>query len=335
MRCVPLRYKVCGASPLHQEDHLQQRDAVARFHLIQFHLTYFHLSEFHLSEENGMLYYPALDPVAIALGPVEIRWYGLMYLIGFACAWWLGRLRAVPAGWTAEMVDDLVFYGAVGAVLGGRIGYMLFYGQARLAENPLSLLMIWEGGMSFHGGLLGVILAIGLFARRYRRGFFAIADFAAPLVPPGLFAGRIGNFINGELWGQPTTWPWGMRVPCGRAPELCQSMPLDSIWSPPLHPSQLYEAALEGLVLFAVLWWFSRRPRPRMAVSGLFLLLYGIFRSAVEFVRQPDAHLGYLAFGWLTMGQLLSVPMLVGGAVLLILAYRGAGRHADRQPSSV
>ena len=264
-----------------------------------------------------MLDYPHFDPVAVALGPVKIHWYGLMYLVGFAAAWLLGRQRAARSGsaWTAEMVDDLVFYGALGAVVGGRLGYMLFYGQARLVENPLSLLMVWEGGMSFHGGLLGTMLAIGYFARQHRRGFFQVADFAAPLVPPGLLAGRIGNFINGELWGRPTDWPWGMRVPCARVPEVCQSLPLDSFWSVPLHPSQLYEAALEGIVLFVALWWFTQRPRPLMAASGLFLLLYGIFRILVEFVRQPDAHIGYLAADWLTMGQLLSFPMVLSGRV--------------------
>ena len=278
---------------------------------------------------RAMLTYPAIDPVALSLGPLKVHWYGLMYLVGFALAWTLGRWRAAHshygararAGWTAEMVDDLIFYGVIGTIVGGRLGYMLFYGQAQILDNPLNLLKVWQGGMSFHGGLIGVMLSMWLFARKYRLGFFGVGDFLAPLVPLGLLAGRIGNFINGELWGHATAVPWGMRLPCARFPEYCQVLPAGSVWSPPLHPSQLYEAALEGLVLFLVLWLFSSRPRPAMAVSGLFLLLYGLFRFGVEWVRQPDAHIGYLAFDWLTMGQLLSLPMLLGGAVLLLWAY--------------
>lgn len=270
-----------------------------------------------------MLTYPDIDPVALSLGPFAIHWYGLMYLVGFAAAWLLGRWRAgLPrSSWTRDMVDDVVFYSVIGTIAGGRLGYMLFYGFDQILANPLNLLKVWEGGMSFHGGLIGVLIALWLFSRKYRLGFFSVGDFVAPLVPLGLFAGRIGNFINGELWGHATSLPWGMRLPCERFPQYCAGLPSEALWSAPLHASQLYEAALEGLLLFAVLWWFSSRPRPVMAVSGLFLLLYGIFRFAVEFVRLPDAHLGYLAFDWLTMGQLLSLPMIIAGALLLALAY--------------
>lgn len=273
-----------------------------------------------------MLTYPAIDPVALALGPLKVHWYGLMYLVGFAAAWALGRWRAARSHysqvWSAEMVDDLIFYGVIGTIAGGRLGYMLFYGQAQIIENPLNLLKVWQGGMSFHGGLIGVLIALWLFARKYRMRFFEVGDFLAPLVPLGLFAGRIGNFINGELWGHATDVPWGMRLPCARFPEYCQELPVGAFWSLPLHPSQLYEALLEGLVLFVVLWVFSSKPRPTMAVSGGFLLLYGVFRFGVEWVRLPDAHIGYLAFGWLTMGQVLSLPMLLAGAFLLLWAYR-------------
>jgi phosphatidylglycerol:prolipoprotein diacylglycerol transferase len=254
-----------------------------------------------------MLDFTRIDPVAVQVGPVAIHWYGIMYLVGFAAAWWLGRRRARQPGSpvTPAQVDDLVFYGALGVVLGGRIGYMLFYGRDQLVANPLSLVRIWEGGMSFHGGFVGVMCAMALYARRLRSGFFPLMDFVAPLVPVGLGAGRIGNFVNGELWGKPTEVPWAIVV--------------DGV---PRHPSQLYEALGEGLVLFAVLWLFSSRPRPTMAVSGLFLIVYGIARFSVEFVRLPDEHIGYLAFDWLTMGQVLTAPMVVAGVILLALAYR-------------
>ncbi|MEA3278428.1 MAG: prolipoprotein diacylglyceryl transferase [Pseudomonadota bacterium] len=270
-----------------------------------------------------MLSYPEIDPVALALGPLKIHWYGLMYLVGFAGLWGLGRYRAsIPAfGWTTQMMDDVLFYGILGTILGGRLGYMLFYGFDQLVANPLSILKVWEGGMSFHGGLLGVLIAMWLFGRRNGRGFFEVTDFIAPLVPVGLFTGRIGNFINGELWGHATDMPWGVRLPCEKFSEYCQGLPAGAEWSLPLHPSQLYEAALEGIALFLILWLFSSRPRPTMAVSGLFLLAYGVFRFSVEFVRLPDAHIGYLAFDWLTMGQILTLPMLLAGAILLALAY--------------
>lgn len=271
-----------------------------------------------------MLTYPDIDPIALAVGPLKVHWYGLMYLIAFALAWTLGRWRARQSGsgWSAEMVDDVVFYGVVGTIAGGRLGYMLFYGFDQILDNPLNIFRVWEGGMSFHGGLIGVLLALALFARRHGMHFFQVADFVAPLVPPGLLAGRIGNFINGELWGQRTDLPWGVRLPCESFPTQCLDQAQNSLWSPPVHASQLYEAALEGLALFVILWIFSRRPRPLMAVSGVFLIGYGVFRFLVEFVRRPDAHLGYLAFDWLTMGQLLTLPMLAFGTLLLVLAYR-------------
>ena len=262
-----------------------------------------------------MLRHPGFDPVAVEIGPLKVRWYGLMYVLSFLAAWWLGRRRAARpgSGWRAEEVGDLLVYAAFGVILGGRIGYVLFYGLDAFLADPLMALRIWEGGMSFHGGLLGVMAALWRYGRRTGRGFWAVADFCAPLVPPGLFFGRIGNFINGELWGRPTDLPWGMVFPlAGPAPR---------------HPSQLYEATLEGLVLFALLWWFTARPRPRMAPSGLFLALYGTFRFLVEFVREPDPQLGFIAFGWLTMGQLLSLPMVAGGLALLWWAYRRASRE--------
>lgn len=259
-----------------------------------------------------MLTYPMIDPIAVELGPLKIHWYGIMYLIGFAAAWWLGIMRArrPASGWGAEEIGDLIFYAALGVVLGGRLGYMLFYDTASLVANPVVFFKVWQGGMSFHGGLLGVIGAMWLYARKTRRRFFQVADFVAPLVPIGLGAGRIGNFINGELWGKASDVPWAMVFPDLRAGGMAR------------HPSSLYEALLEGLLLFVILWVFSRRSRPIAAVSGLFLACYGTFRFLVEFVRMPDEHLGYLAFDWFTMGQALSLPMLIAGLWLIARAYR-------------
>ncbi|WP_372972896.1 prolipoprotein diacylglyceryl transferase [Marinobacter sp.] len=249
-----------------------------------------------------MLEYPQIDPVAISLGPLQIHWYGLMYLVGFLAAWWLGRVRAHRVGLGADAIETLVFYGAVGVILGGRLGYVVFYGLDKLAADPLWAFRIWDGGMSFHGGLAGVLVAALVFARKQGLPFLRLTDFIAPLVPIGLGAGRLGNFINHELPGRISDLPWAMAFP-HMGPE-------------PRHPSALYQFALEGVVLFVVLWWFTSQPRQTGAASGLFLVLYGAFRFAVEFVRLPDPQLGFVAFDWMTMGQLLTLPMIVGGLVL-------------------
>jgi len=254
-----------------------------------------------------MLIYPGFNKVAFSIGPIRVHWYGIMYLLGFAAAWWLARRRAARSGstWKPGDVDDLIFFAMLGVILGGRIGYVLFYGLQFWADDAWYPFKIWEGGMSFHGGLLGVVVALTLFAWRRGRHPADVYDFTAPLPALGLFFGRIGNFINSELWGKVTTVPWGFRVDGAVR-----------------HPSQLYEAALEGLLLFGVLWWFTSRPRPRLAPSGLFLALYGLARLLVEFVRVPDEHIGYLAGGWLTEGQVLSAPMILAGIALLAWAYR-------------
>ncbi len=260
-----------------------------------------------------MLVYPQIDPVALSLGPLKVHWYGLMYLLAFGAGYGLAlwRIRRPGSGWTADMLSDLLFYIAMGVILGGRLGYVVFYGFDRLLDDPLWALRVWEGGMSFHGGLLGVLIAVALFCRQYQKPWFNMMDFVAPLVPTGLLFGRIGNFIGGELWGRPVidpAYPYGMIFPH-----------VDNLVR---HPSQLYEAALEGLVLFVLLWWYSAKPRPRMAVSGLFLIGYGAARFTVEFFRQPDADKGYILFDWMTMGQILTTPMILGGLVLMLLAYR-------------
>lgn len=256
-----------------------------------------------------MLTYPRIDPVAISLGPLHVRWYGLMYLVGFCAAWLLGRLRAKRpgSGWTGLQVDDLVTYSVLGVVVGGRLGYVLFYDLPGFLADPLSLFMVWQGGMSFHGGFLGMLAVFWCLGKKTGKGFWGVADFTAPLIAPGILAGRIGNFINGELWGKVSDAPWAMVFPDPRA------------GLQPRHPSQLYEAGLEGLALFCIVWIYSSRPRRAGAVSGLFCLCYGIFRFALEFVRLPDPQLGYLAFGWLTMGQILSVPVMAMGVWLLWL----------------
>ncbi|HEY0178544.1 MAG TPA: prolipoprotein diacylglyceryl transferase [Dokdonella sp.] len=275
-------------------------------------------------------YFVDFDPVAFSLGPVQVHWYGIMYLLGFAGAWLLGehRRRAGRLPVSRDAFSDLAFYLMLGVVVGGRVGYMLFYDTAELVHHPQSLIRVWEGGMSFHGGLLGVLVAGLLWTRRHGLHFFDVIDFVAPIVPVGLGLGRLGNFINGELWGAPTTKPWGMIFPnaldaLGKSRDELRAMYLaGQLNGEARHPSQLYECALEGVVLFAVLWIYSRKPRPRYAVSGLFALLYGTFRFVIEFVRVPDAQLGYLAFGWVTMGQILSLPLILAGLLLLALSRR-------------
>ena len=259
-----------------------------------------------------MLPYPDIDPVVFSIGFVKVRWYGLMYVAGFVFGWWLARRRSVrsDAPIRPVQVDDLVFYVMLGVILGGRLGYVFVYGWDQLTQDPLYIFKITDGGMSFHGGMIGVAVALWLYGRKIGKRVFELTDFAAPMVPLGLGFGRVGNFINSELWGKVTEVPWAFNINgVGR------------------HPSQLYEALLEGLVLFVILWTYSSRPRPYMAVTGMFLLWYGIFRFFVEFFRLPDADLGYLAFGWVTMGQTLSAPMIIAGAAMILLAYR---RREDR-----
>jgi phosphatidylglycerol---prolipoprotein diacylglyceryl transferase len=284
-----------------------------------------------------MIPYPSIDPVLLTIGPFGpvgpfmVRWYGLMYVVGFAVAWWLGRRRAAQRGssWTATDVDDLIFFAAIGVILGGRIGWVLFYGFTEFMEDPVMLFRIWDGGMSFHGGLLGVLVAVAVFARRRRRFLADVYDFLAPLPGPGILAGRIGNFINGELWGKPTDVPWGFTVdPAVLHPvqaaeglRLCKRFAIDPCVLH-VHASQLYEGLLEGLVLFVIVWLFTAKPRPQLAPSGLFLVCYGVFRFLVEFVRIPDENRGYLLLDWVTMGQILSTPMILAGLALLAIAYR-------------
>ncbi|NND53937.1 MAG: prolipoprotein diacylglyceryl transferase [Gammaproteobacteria bacterium] len=264
-----------------------------------------------------MLIYPEIDPIALEIGPLAVRWYGLMYVIGILGGWWLGRVQA-RRPWsplTEEQVDDMVTWIALGVILGGRMGSVLFYNFSDFLSDPLMLLRLWEGGMSFHGGFLGVLLAMVLYGRKIGVGFWTLTDFIAPLIPLGLGAGRVGNFINGELWGKMTDVPWAFIV--------------NGI---PRHASQLYEAFLEGFVLLILLWWFASKPRPRLAVSGMFLVGYGLSRFFVEFYRLPDAHIGYMAWGWLTRGQLLTAPMILWGICLLWLAWkRQASQPAGQQ----
>jgi len=275
-----------------------------------------------------------INPIAFHLGPVQVHWYGLMYLVGFFSAAVLGEYRRrkgrLPV--TRDALGDLFFYGMMGVIAGGRIGYMLFYyagGLRWIWTDPLALFKVWDGGMSFHGGLLGVLVAGLWWSRKQQLHFFDTVDFVAPLVPIGLGLGRLGNFINGELWGKPTQLPWGMVFPHSHGEDVAY-VAAHPAWQTQLaqlgglvrQPSQLYEMALEGMVMFAVLWLVSMKPRPRYLISGLFALMYGCFRFAVEFVRLPDIQLGYLAFGWVTMGQILSLPLIAVGLWLLWLSRR-------------
>jgi phosphatidylglycerol:prolipoprotein diacylglycerol transferase len=266
-----------------------------------------------------MLSYPEIDPVAIALGPIKVHWYGLAYLAGLGFAWWLA-LRHSARPWSPvrrQQVDDLIFFAALGVVLGGRLGYVLFYGWDRFISDPLWALRVWEGGMAFHGGFLGVICAMYLYGRRQGIAFGDLLDFVSPLVPIGLALGRLGNFIGQELWGRAADVPWAMVFPRD---------PLQL----PRHPSQLYQFALEGLLLFVIVNLFAARSRPRWAVGGAFTLGYGCLRFVAEFFRQPDAHLGIQAFGWMTRGQILCLPMIALGIYLLISAGRNAaGRTVE------
>lgn len=271
------------------------------------------------------MHYPAIDPIIFSLGPLAIRWYGLAYLCAFAAAWWLGNVRArASAGrWDEQAVSDVIFYGAVGAVLGGRVGYVLFYGFDRFLMDPLWLFYIWDGGMSFHGGLLGTLVALWWFGRRTQRSFFEVGDFVAPLVPLGLGFGRLGNFANTELPGRMTDSTFGMIYPCSADAirginQLCVGE-----WETfARHPSPLYQAFAEGLILFAVVWLVASSPRKVGVVSGVFGATYGALRFCTEYFRQPDSHLGFIAFDWLTMGQLLSLPMLIVGILIVCVALR-------------
>ncbi len=272
-----------------------------------------------------MIAYPEIDPVVVALGPVKIHWYGMMYLIAFASVWWLGKRRASQPHSIIrpDQIDDLVFYGALGAVLGGRIGSVFFYNIDSFINDPLYLLKIWQGGMSFHGGFMGVLIAMEWYRRKIGCSFFQLTDFIAPLIPLGLAAGRLGNFINAELWGAPGTVPWAMKLSCEQFPPDRYVDFAGPLCFSPRHPSQLYEMIFEGLLLFILLWLISAKPRPVMTVSGYFLMLYGVARTGVEFIRLPDAHIGYLLnTDWLTKGIVLSVPMIIFGIGFIIFAHR-------------
>jgi phosphatidylglycerol:prolipoprotein diacylglycerol transferase len=263
--------------------------------------------------------YPSFDPIALSIGPVDIGWYGLMYLFGFAGGWLMGRqqCKRKHSQWTTLMVDDIVFYIALGVILGGRLGYVLFYNLDYYAQNPLAIFQIWQGGMAFHGGLVGVIVAMGLFARKYKVSIFTISDFVAPCVAPGLGFGRIGNFINSELWGKVTDSPFGM------------TMVDPVLGSVKRYPTQLLESLLEGLFIGVILWIVGKKPTPPMFISGLFLLLYGLFRSFVELFRLPDAHIGYLLGDWLTMGHILSFPMVAIGLIMITLSQKNKKKLAQ------
>ncbi len=257
-----------------------------------------------------MILFPNIDPVALQLGPVAIHWYGIAYIVGIGLGWWALLRNADREGseWSREDVSDVVFFAALGGVLGGRVGYTLFYNFNETIDAPLSIFAVWRGGMSFHGGTVGFILALLLFAHLRSRRVFSVSDFVTPAVPVGLFFGRIANFVNQELWGSPTALPWGVVFTHPAAGGIAR------------HPSQLYEALLEGLVLFVLLRFVAAKSVSVGAVSATFLIAYGIMRIGIEFVREPDQHIGYVAWGWVTMGQVLSVPMVIGGIIILSLA---------------
>ncbi|WP_311755319.1 prolipoprotein diacylglyceryl transferase [Proteus terrae] len=277
------------------------------------------------------LKFPEIDPVMFSIGPVSLHWYGMMYLVGFVFALWLANRRAAKpnSGWTKNEVETLLYVGFVGVFIGGRLGYVFFYNLPVFLNDPLYLFKVWDGGMSFHGGLIGVICAMIWFAKRTKRKFFQVADFVAPLIPFGLGLGRVGNFINGELWGRVTfDTPWAFLFPTSRSADLqlvaqdpATLLPIIQEYGVlPRHPSQLYEMLLEGVVLFIILNIFVRKNRPIGSVSGLFLIGYGAFRIIVEFFRQPDAQLGL--FGGVSMGQILSIPMILLGIIFMVWAYR-------------
>ncbi len=261
--------------------------------------------------------YPEIDPVAFSIGPLTVHWYGLMYLLAFVTAWFIG-VQSAKRAWSplkVKQVEDLVFYAALGVVIGGRLGYVFFYNFDAFLDDPLWLFRVWEGGMAFHGGLLGVVIALAIYSKKIDQPFFKVMDFVAPLVPPGLFFGRIGNFIGQELWGRASDVPWAMVFP--KDPDQIAR-----------HPSQLYEAFLEGIVIFIVLYWYSRKPRPTGSVCALFVLLYGLFRFSVEFFREPDAHIQFDLFDWVTRGQILSTPMMLIGLAVFAWAYV---KHSKKQ----
>ncbi len=267
--------------------------------------------------------YPIIDPIIFELGPIAPRWYGMTYLAGFLAVWWLGRrrVRSGLANWSPDELSDIVFYGALGAVLGGRLGYVLFYAFDQFLAEPLMAFRIWEGGMSFHGGFLGVLAAMIITARRQKRTFLATTDFLVPLVPPGLGFGRLGNFINAELPGRVSESGFGLNFPCDAVIHLNRfcSGAFENVAR---HPSSLYQAFAEGVVLFVIVWLYSSKKRPTGAVTGLFIACYGALRFCTEFFREPDADIGFIAFNWLSMGQALSIPMLLAGILLLLWALR-------------
>lgn len=256
-----------------------------------------------------MLQYPNINPVAVDLGFFQVHWYGITYLVAFLVGWWLATIRAGKpnSGWTKDEIGDLIFYVVLGVIIGGKLGSALFYNTHSLFTDPLTALNPMHAGMSFHGGFLGVLAAFFWYAKNTDRSFFQVSDLIAPCIPIGLGFGRIGNFINGELWGRPTDMPWGMVFPH-----------VDNLSR---HPNQIYQFIGEGIILFGLIWWFSSRPRPRRVVSGMFCIGYGVYRVLIEFVREPDRELGFVAFDWVTMGQLLSIPMIAYGVYLMVTGY--------------